>query len=325
MEPFPKISIIIPIFNAGQHLDKCIKSVLNQTFADFELILVNDGSTDNSGEICNKFAETDKRIIVINKKNGGVSSARNAGLDAAKGDYIGWVDADDWIAPDMFEFLLRLMVENKADISECGYAQVQNGVLTPAKFGDGVEKGSGGFLIEKFISGDIYYGMWNKLFKKEVFGGLRFPNARVFEDTWWTLYFCLEDLNYVRNPEVKYYYEQTQDSIIRSVVSPRKAREYIYILENQLSLVNEKVVDPILKNRLYQRIMEKSVFWYLDLALSENKFIRKVYSKAYQKRMKWPLIKLLKSEEIPLKNKITFSFCKIGLGFIPFYAKKQLS
>ena len=323
MKSEKKISIIIPIFNARQHLAKCIESILNQTYSNFELILINDGSTDNGGKICNEYAARDERIRVIHKKNGGVSSARNAGLDAAKGDYIGWVDADDYIAPDMFKFLLELMEEHKADISECGYAQVKDGVIAPAEFGNGLEIGSGDFLIEKFIVGDIYYGIWNKLFKKELFDRVRFPNGRIFEDTWLTLYFCLERKKYVRNPEVKYFYEQTKDSIIRSIVSPRKAREYIYILENQLKLVNEKVDDPVLKNRLYQRIMEKSVFWYLGLALSEKNLIRKVYSRAYQKRMKWPIIKLLNSVEIPLKNRASFLISKIGFNELLYKIKSE--
>ena len=95
----PKLSIIVPVYNVEQYLDKCIKSILNQTFKDFELILVDDGSIDNSGEICDEYAKKDSRVKVIHKKNGGLAAARNTGLIIARGDYVGFVDSDDWIEP----------------------------------------------------------------------------------------------------------------------------------------------------------------------------------------------------------------------------------
>ncbi len=325
MESSPIISIIIPVFNADIYLIKCIESVLNQSFVDFELILVNDGSTDNSGLICNDYSVKDLRVKVIHKKNGGVSSARNAGLDAAKGDYIGWVDADDFIAPDMFEFLLYLIQSHDADISECSYAEIKDEEVKPAQFGGKLEVGTGNFLLEKFIAGDIFYGLCTKLFKKGIFEKVRFPQERIFEDTWLTLEICLGSYKYVRDPQVKYFYNQTPGSIIRSNVSQRKAREYIYILESQLDLVNAKVNDAVTMDRLHQRIMEKSVFWYLGLALSGNPLIRNVYARVYLERMNWPVSKLLQSSKIPLKNKITFTLCRLRLGFLPYYIKKSLS
>ena len=101
----PKISIIVPIYNVEKYLDKCIKSILNQSFEDFELILVNDGSTDSCGVICDKYKKLDGRITVIHKANGGLSSARNAGIDIARGEYIGFVDSDDYIHEKMYEIL----------------------------------------------------------------------------------------------------------------------------------------------------------------------------------------------------------------------------
>ena len=119
-----KISIIVPVYNVERYLGKCINSILNQTFADFELILVDDGSTDRSGYICDDYKKKDNRIKVIHKENGGLSSARNAGLDIAKEKYIGFVDSDDFINKNMYEFLYKDIKVNNSDIAICDYEEV---------------------------------------------------------------------------------------------------------------------------------------------------------------------------------------------------------
>lgn len=115
----PKISIIVPIYNVEKYIEKCIQSILNQTFSDFELILVNDGSTDSCGEICDKYKKLDDRIIVIHKVNGGLSSARNAGIDIARGEYIGFIDSDDYIHEKMYEILYNNAITYNSDIVIC--------------------------------------------------------------------------------------------------------------------------------------------------------------------------------------------------------------
>ena len=123
----PKISIIVPVYNVEKYLRKCVDSILNQTFKDFELILVDDGSIDTSGKICDEYNLKDNRIKVIHKENGGLSSARNAGLDIAQGEYIGFVDSDDWIELDMYEELYKICKENDTDVGivgiNCGMKQ----------------------------------------------------------------------------------------------------------------------------------------------------------------------------------------------------------
>jgi glycosyltransferase involved in cell wall biosynthesis len=116
----PKLSIIVPIYNKEKYLVECIESVLTQTYSDFELILVNDGSTDSSGEICDRYAVRDSRVKVCHKTNGGVSSARNAGVDVSSGEYLGFVDADDMLVSRMYEVLVANLEQYDADISICG-------------------------------------------------------------------------------------------------------------------------------------------------------------------------------------------------------------
>lgn len=126
----PKVSIILPIYNVEKFLDTCIQSVINQTLEDIEIILVNDGSTDNSLSICYKYQKKDKRIKVINKTNGGVSSARNRGIQEANGTYIGFVDSDDWIEPEMYEKLYAKIDDINADVGMCNYVVDNNGKST---------------------------------------------------------------------------------------------------------------------------------------------------------------------------------------------------
>ena len=123
-----EISIIVPVYNVDQYLENCIESILNQTFKDYELILIDDGSTDKSGEICDKYEKKDNRIKVIHKYNGGLSSARNAGLDLACGKYIGFVDSDDSIHPEMYEILYDLQQIYNADISVCSFKKVYENI-----------------------------------------------------------------------------------------------------------------------------------------------------------------------------------------------------
>ena len=111
----PKISVIVPVYNVEKYLRKCIDSLTNQTLKDIEIILVNDGSTDNSGSIIDEYAKQDKRVIAIHKENGGQSSARNMGLDIAKGKYVGFIDSDDWIELDMYENMYLALVKGNAD------------------------------------------------------------------------------------------------------------------------------------------------------------------------------------------------------------------
>ena len=119
-----KLTVIVPVYNSSKYLKKCIESILEQTYVNTEIILVNDGSTDNSIDICKEFKQIDNRIIVIDKENGGVASARNAGLEVATGSYVAFVDSDDYVEKDMYETMIEALNNNNADIVECGFNQI---------------------------------------------------------------------------------------------------------------------------------------------------------------------------------------------------------
>jgi len=162
-----KISVIIPVYNSERYLDKCVQSVLSQSYKNIEVILINDGSTDNSKAICKNFVEMDNRVLFINKKNGGASSARNAGIDMATGEYIGFVDSDDWIEPTMYEILKNNMETYATDISICGQWQNQKlvGKLNSAQ----IEVYNQAKALEIMLDATLYgWSLCNKLFQSNL-------------------------------------------------------------------------------------------------------------------------------------------------------------
>lgn len=181
----PTISVIVPVYNASAYLNKCIDSILAQTYRDFELILVNDGSTDDSLAVCNKYAEADSRIIALNKENGGQGTARNAALDRACGEYIAFVDADDSVKPEMLEQMLKALRQTESDMAVCGIA-VDNGIYITDKpvFAEPRVFSTAELMREYVTTAHIFTGPCNKLYKACLFEDIRFPSFRANEDAY---------------------------------------------------------------------------------------------------------------------------------------------
>lgn len=222
-----KISIIIPIYNREKSLRKCLDSVVAQTYENLEIILVDDGSKDSSGIICDDYAGRDKRIVVKHQQNAGVSAARNAGLAMAAGDYIGWVDSDDWIEPDMYECMLKNALEYEADIVVCSRMEMyedksifkgwrQLAVLDMEQ------------AMQMLLNDDCMQNyLWDKLFRKDLLADITFPVGRTYEDIavmykvfrWAERVVCL--------PQAKYNYRQHSDSIIADNSLRSKVNYYL--------------------------------------------------------------------------------------------------
>jgi glycosyltransferase involved in cell wall biosynthesis len=171
----PKISVIVPIYKIEMYLHQCIDSILAQSYSNLEIILVDDGSPDNCGKICDDYAEKDNRIKVIHKENGGVSSARNAGLDIATGDYISFVDGDDYVNNNMMEILLDNIISNDTDLVICNYNNVRAGnKIIPNKpyenmLFENIKKKKKLFIYYCYEAA-VIYGPWNKLYRRELCG-----------------------------------------------------------------------------------------------------------------------------------------------------------
>lgn len=206
------ISVIVPVYNVEPYLRKCIESIINQTYRELEILLIDDGSTDRSGEICEDFRR-DSRIRVFHTENRGLSAARNLGLDNACGEYIGFVDSDDWIEADMYELLLRKAEETGADIVECGvFIEYSTVTKKQAAFQNTV---SDTRAVEVLIEDGIRTQVWNKIWKRHVFVDIRFPEGRSFEDIA-TTYKLLQHAVVTGISEFSYHYIQRGSSISQS-------------------------------------------------------------------------------------------------------------
>lgn len=211
-----KISVIIPIYNVENYLKRCIDSVINQTYKNLEIILVDDGSKDNCGKICDEYAKVDSRIQVIHKINGGLSDARNAGLKVATGDYIYYIDSDDYIDNDMLEIMKKNLEKYNADISICGiYKECENGNYT-LKRNNVIEiMNSKEALIKLNSFSSFDMAVWNKLYKKYIVDGIEFPFGKKSEDYFVMYQYFDRASNIVVIPESKYHYIQRENSISR--------------------------------------------------------------------------------------------------------------
>ncbi len=207
----PLVSVIVPVFNVEPFLAQCLESILAQTYPSLEIILVNDGSTDGSFEICKSFAERDGRIILVNKTNGGLSDARNAGLAVFKGDYVCFVDSDDYVAPTYISRLFEAAYESDADISVCNFVPVlEDGSRAEKQFGEPV----GNHIYEADDINDVFISeqnttmvvAWNKLYKRHCFEQTRFKVGKLHEDEWTTYKLLYDASRIVTISEGLYFY-----------------------------------------------------------------------------------------------------------------------
>lgn len=211
----PKVSVIVPVYNVRDYLEKCVNSVREQSFPDWELILVNDGSTDGSEEICRRLARADSRIRVLDRTNGGVGAARNAGMDSAQGEYIAFLDSDDSYAPEHLTVLLTLSEITGADVAAAGAItfdgqgrEIGRISLQPAEI-----KGEEEILRTFLCRSDALYACWNRLFRRTSVGGIRFSHFTRAEDA----LFCSEVLSrsqsYAVSGECTYRYLRRTGSV----------------------------------------------------------------------------------------------------------------
>lgn len=225
-----KVSIIVPAYNIEAYIEDCLQSLISQTLKDIEIIIVNDGSTDSTLQIIEKYAQTDSRIIVINQQNQGQASARNAGLEIAKGDFIGFVDSDDWIDSDYYEKLYKAVLDNNADMSIASifkhklkykrYNVIYKKMITAEKIQDKIK-----------LCGDSkkrFFYVWNKLCKASIIkeNNIRFPEGRVFEDVSFSMKVVFYSKRIVSVPDVKYHYIERIGSTVKSKMTEKKKLDH---------------------------------------------------------------------------------------------------
>lgn len=235
-----KLSIIVPVYNIRRYLQRCIESILQQTYTDYELILVNDGSPDGCGIVCDRFAKECDKVKVIHKKNGGLSSARNAGIAAAKGEYITFVDGDDTIASGTYYYNMRILLSNP-DIDILEYPVTKNFELPQSEvLSFKPEKISGNDIFPDWIKRKGYEHSFscNKIYRADLFNFIRFPEGEVFEDTYTTPMLYESAYNVYYSDCGFYYYYKNEGSITSSY----SFKSQFFLFRNTVSLY-EKVND----------------------------------------------------------------------------------
>lgn len=310
-----KISVIIPVYNVEEYLERCVDSVLAQTFTDIEVILVDDGSTDNSGKICDEYAEKDPRISVIHKENGGLSDARNSGIEAANGKYIGFVDSDDYIDTDMYEFLYGIAQKENADVAMCELYHCYAGkeiFRHPSDYYKVTDNiGAIHCVLESRITSVTTV---NKLYLRELFNNLRFRKGKTAEDAFIMVDLLSKAKTVVITNAQKYYYFHRAGSITTKPFNIRDLdaiEAYEYNAKRALE-ISPDLADVVLLRRCWSR------FYVLDkMMISDGNYdhsLEKEYIDFLKKNKKF----ILKCDVFTRARRISFL---ILLFSVPLYRK----
>ena len=253
----PEISVIVPVYKVEQFLHRCVDSLLCQSFSDFELILVDDGSPDNCGSICEAYAQQDSRIHVIHQKNGGLSAARNTGIDyvmkSSTSHWLAFVDSDDWVHPDFLQVLYGTAEKTQCKLSACGFFRTEG-----EPFPEDQDTSVLCLSADDYYCGQIHGGVtavaWNKLYHRSLFKKLRYPIGKLHEDEF-TTYLAVYETGCVGvTPAQLYAYYQNPEGIMRSEWNPRRM-DVLEAFEQQLAFArlrgNDRLLGKIAEQYIY--------------------------------------------------------------------------
>lgn len=250
------ISVIVPVYKVEKYLKRCVDSILAQTYPCLEVILVDDGSPDGCPAICDEYAREDRRVRVIHKENGGLSDARNAGIDIAKGQFLGFVDSDDYVHPRFYELLLQALKEEGADIAGCDVKKIYETGTVEEEEKEAVrsEIYSGREATANLYDAQLYLKsvvIWNKLYKKELFKDVRFPKGKLHEDEFTSYRLLYQSKSVVYIDRAYYFYFQREDGIMgqkQKKISPVALEAY----EQMETFFREKGEKDLLQMMMYR-------------------------------------------------------------------------
>lgn len=311
------VSVVVPIYNVESYLEQCIISIIEQSYKFLEIILVNDGSTDSSGMICDQYANKDDRVKVIHKKNGGLSDARNAGLEIASGTHICFIDSDDFIQDQFIERLLNLCIDHKADIAQCdfkkvGYTfkdsdpkQVNVSTFTGRQMNLALYQG---YHMKHIVA-------WNKIYKIELFQGIRYPYGKINEDEA-TTYLLFDRAKSVVVTNEKLYYDRYRENSIMNSKYNIKRLDALEAFENRIHFFLDKN-DIELANLTKRQLCYELIRAYANTKahISNSKEIQKKLKKRFRRSVR----EILFLNVLSNKNRITFFY---GYLFPDLYGKR---
>lgn len=301
------ISVIVPVYNVEKYLDKCIESITKQTYSKLEIILVDDGSTDQSGKICDIWQQKDHRIEVIHKINGGLSDARNVGIKNSKGEYLVFVDSDDYLELDMIENLYQNALENDAQIVAGGFIYETSSEQMPYYAKKNYIANSEEALKRLFTNNDISSNICDKLYKKELFDKIEFPVGKIHEDMA-TLYKLLDKACTISHiDKAGYHYVQRQGSIINSKFN-KKQLSIIEFKEDIVEFIKERYPDLLEEAEIFfiQQLNKDIIVCYQNNLKEEYKF--------WKNKLRKYLVKILKNSKMTIRTKMKSIFIILGVG-----------
>lgn len=294
----PLVSIIVPVYNVEKYLKKCIQSIINQTYKNLEIILVDDGSSDNSGKICDEFAQKDNRIKVIHKTNGGLSDARNAGLDIMSGEWVSFVDSDDFVDKFHIENLYLQAIKNNSDICVCGFKIVNEDYKTIRSIKVNISDSLNGNLAFKYsLNSKIDPSFCNKIFKSSLFKNARFVNGICYEDRELIhrIFYKVDRVSFL-DSESYFYLERVGSTM--NHINKKKIDDRFIVID---------YIEKFLKNKnIFEKYKKEFIICYLlNVYMSASYQIGK-YSTSYKNDIKYLFFK---------SDKELFSFKNIFLLF----------
>lgn len=315
------ISIIVPVYNVETFLEKCVNSLLCQTYHNLEIILVNDGSTDSSGKLCDELKERDSRIKVIHKENGGLSSARNAGIAIAQGAYIGFVDSDDYVEPDMYETMLSAILEHKKDIACCGREVDLFGLRKKHEFTlDHVKVYDREKAIEELLYlQEMDVSACDKLYTRHIFDEIRYPEGRISEDAAVIFDILQKADGVVHVGKPFYHYIFRKNSISKSKYNERKFDIYTN-MNTAIQFVDQNY--PRLKNACKVYVCT-SVSSIIQL-MREDKDAQNAFRDQYKQFMRifnYGFVETMLSRRVSLKSKTRIGLLKLHMHTV--YSRLQ--
>lgn len=319
---YPLISIVVPIYNAEKNLKNCIDSLLNQTYKNIEIILVNDGSKDNSGKICDAYKNSDSRIKIIHKKNGGVSDARNSGIQIATGEYITFADSDDYVSEDYIEYMYNMLRETNTKLAICKVKIVWKN--TPVFSGEGTnfrilttEEAFKNLLFQQGIEVAVYA----KLYERKVFDNIKFPVGEVYEDTA-VIYKIINKYDKIAFGDKEcYFYVAREGSISKHKAYNQSEEFYIKYTDKMLNYINKffpNLEDGVNRYYVYSRFRILRMLMYLK---PRNRAMEKSIIKEIKARQKG----VLNCKSTPKRDKIAIYLLSLGMPIFKlswsFYCK----
>ena len=259
MEERYKVSVIIPIYNVQEYLDECINSIVKQTYQNLEIILVDDGSPDSSPMICNEWEKQDDRIVVIHKENGGLSDARNAGLIKASGEYVLYVDSDDYLEIDTIEWMISCAISNNAEIVACTYKRTNNENITTL-LSDKLIMGSGIEMLEFAFEQEVWFA-WGKLIKTEIAKKCPFTKGLIYEDVENTpkIFFLANKV--VFSLDGRYNYRVRNDSIMGENKTIPKA-DIAKVIDMDCEFISNASISNLDKDKMFQYLFKQLAYNY---------------------------------------------------------------